>query len=461
MSDPSHSRLATGWIVVAAGWLILNAMLAWAYYGAAAKVLVGDEASYQDRSLALLAGVYPTSSFIWPPGQDFFLAAINAIAGSGVLTVQLVQIVLLIVCAWLLVVIWRALDGPRAAFFACALLLLNPSTLGYAWWLWPETEHLACLLGALALVALPGQRRLLRALLAGLLIGFALLLKSLLAAFWPVFLLFFVHRESSRWRIETRAIAGFVLALGIAVAPAMLHGWQETGRPMIADSSIYNLYVGLSETSRSDYIQEADGPALAAFLSSAPTPQARNAIYTAHVRNLLAERGWFDTVKAQLGRQYFRLFSAKTLLVSQLPGAACAGRINAYAQTSMRVPLVALAYASHILLLVMAAFGIACWRRWRAPIAAFTLLLFGYQLALYLGLHIMERYIVPMLPFLAGFGGSFIAATLRRADNEPDSSMTSTTIALTPLRLALGTALAALLLFLAFGGPLLDRSCAG
>src|SRR5690606_6323454 len=144
------------------------------------------------------------------------------------------------------------------------------------------------------------------------------------------------------------------------------------------------------------------------FLASGSTPQERNRIYRDRIHEVVAARGWPAIVGDQLGRQYFRLFNAKTLLVSQLPGAACAGRVGAYDETAARAPLVALAYASHVALLVFAAFGSACWRQWRRPLAAFALLFFAYQLALYSGLHIMARYLVPMLPFLAGFGGSFL-----------------------------------------------------
>ncbi|MGA9828572.1 MAG: hypothetical protein WBQ57_09605, partial [Rhodanobacteraceae bacterium] len=284
----------------------------------------------------------------------------------------------------------------------------------------------------------------------------ALLLKSLLAGFWPLFLIFLCRREHARWRCDVPASVAFLVALTCVVAPSLWQGYRQTGRPLIADSSIYNLYVGLNDTSRSDYIDEADGPALQAFLDSGPTPQARNAVYMDKLRTEVAERGIEPVLRVQLGGQYFRLFSAKTTLVSQLPGPASAGHIDAYAASPLAGPLTILAWLSHALTLALAAFGLTCWRRWRDPLALFALLFLGYQAVLFLGLHVMERYVVQMLPFLCLFAGSFTAAIVstRRADAG------SSVIALTPIRLACGAALAVLLLFFAFAGPLLDHVCA-
>ncbi len=99
---------------------------------------------------------------------------------------------------------------------------------------------------------------------------------------------------------------------------------------MIADSSIYNLWVGLTDRWRVDYVEDMGGPTLAEFLASGTTPDERNAVYRRKVEDLVAERGIARVAADQLERQYFRLFSAKTPLVSQLPGPACAGHLSVY-----------------------------------------------------------------------------------------------------------------------------------
>ncbi|MCP6640592.1 hypothetical protein NL504_29160, partial [Klebsiella pneumoniae] len=76
-------------------------------------------------------------------------------------------------------------------------------------------------------------------------------------------------------------------------------------------------------------------------------------------------------------RQYFRLFNAKTLLVSQLPGPACEGYLATYAASQWSTPLEWITRALHGLLLALAALGIATWRRWRRPVLIVIVLFFG------------------------------------------------------------------------------------
>lgn len=439
-----------GWWIAAALWLAFNLALLWIYYHPGQKPLVGDEFDYQRRALALLAGTPMPELYIWPPGQTWYLAAIYAVVGERLLVVQILQAALLALCGWMLMRVWSRLDSARAGRLAMAVLLLNPATLAYAQWLWPEVTHLACLLGACCLLLGDGPRHSVRAFLAGLLLGLALLFKSLLVGLWPLALLRFVRREPGRiaiaWWPALLLGAGMLLATG----PALWRGHVETGRAMIADSSLYNLHVGLLDHSRSDYINEAGLPALTAFIDSAPLPQQRNAIYRDKILALVEERGFWSVLGEQLGTQYFRLFNAKTLLASQLPGPACRGHLGAYGPSPMASAFGVLSPIAHSLTLVLFAFGLALWRDWRRPLALLVAVYLAYQLGLYLGLHVMERYLFQMLPVLCGFAGSLLARLTARGDGA---------LAVTPLRLAAGAVLAIGLLALAWLGPLLDGNC--
>lgn len=438
-----------------------QALLWLAYYSGGAKTLIGDEQTYQASALAILGGGPWMPSSIWPPLQPLFIAAIYAVFGTHLLAVQIAQTLLFVAGAALLRDLWRRLgSGVAAANTAAALWLLNPSSAAYAHWLWPELLHVFLLLAALCLLARVGSA--LGTFLSGLCVGLAILAKSLLSMFWPLFLIALLRRQ--RPHLQLQSALAFVLGLAVVTAPALLHGWREYGKPMIADSSIYNVWVGLNDTWRSDYVADMGGVTLAEFIASGATPQQRNAVYLDKVRTLVDERGLPRVFADQLGRQYFRLFSAKTSLVSQLPGAACAGQLSVYRSPQwLTRGLTALNDLMHALLLAACAFGIAT-RRWRSPTAnaqggrllAIVVLLFGYQLALFLLIHVKARFLLPMVPFLCGFAGSFLVALRARCRPGRDEP----TVALTPPRLALGVALAALLLFLAFAGPALDHLCA-
>lgn len=448
----AHTRWKPAQLAVAAGFVAGQALLWLAYYGGGAKPLIGDEQNYQNVALSILDGGAWMPGTIWPPLQSLLLASIYALAGVHVLAVQLAQTLLIVGCAVLLRALWRRIGGVRAANIAAALFLLNPSNAAYAHWLWPEVPHLFLVLLAFwLLIARPDSRAAAGA--AGASIGCALLGKSLLAGFWPLFLIAFVRPDRPRFRSASALM--FVLGVALVTAPALLHGWRAFGRPMIADSSMYNLWVGLTDRWRSDYIEDQGGVTLPEFLASGTTPQERNAVYADKVEALLDERGFAQVAGDQLGRQYFRLFNAKTPLLSQLPGPACAGHLSVYATPPwLTRTLTAAGDAFHIAMLVGFAFGLACWRR--RPDAALWLIgaYLAYQLALFGLLHVKARFLFPMAPFLCAFAGSFYAAIAakreRRATDPLDFS--------TP-RIAAGTAFAALLLVLAFAGPAIDQSC--
>ena len=452
---------------------ILQALLWIAYYAHGAKPLIGDEAGYQARALAILAGGPWMPGAIWPPLQPLMLAAIYAVFGVHLLAAQIVQTLLFVACAALLRDLWRRVSGSvAAANAAAALFLLNPATAAYAHWLWPEMPHLFLLLATFCLLARSRSR--FTPFLAGACVALALLAKSLLSGFWPAFLIMFARRERPYFRAAPAA--WFVLALALVTAPALMHGWRAYGKPMIADSSIYNLWVGLTDTWRSDYVADLGGVTLPAFIASGATPQQRNAVYMDKVRALVAERGVAAMLAAQLGRQYFRLFSAKTPLVSQLPGAACAGHLSIYPTPPwLTRTLTALNDWSHALTLVACAFGIACWRRRPDRVVVLIALFLAYQFGVLLLIHVKARFVLPMLPFLCGFAGSFLVLLRQRfvraaaaamvfaqpARTEIAAAAAPTVMHPTPLRLAFGALLAALLLFLAFAGPLLDHLCEG
>jgi len=260
----------------------------------------------------------------------------------------------------------------------------------------------------------------------------------------------------ARPRFRGASALMFLIGIALVTAPALWHGWREVGKPMIADSSLYNTWVGLTDRWRSDYIEDQGGLTLPEFLASGTTPQERNAVYLTKVASLLEERGVVRVFEDQLGRQYFRLFNAKTPLISQLPGPACAGHLSAYASPPwLTQTLTGASDIFHGLMLIGCAFGIACWRR--RPDAALWLIgaYLAYQLALFGVLHVKARFLFPMIPFLCAFAGSFYSAMhARRAGIAPDR------LVFTPPRLLAGGAMAALLLVLAFAGPALDQACA-
>ena len=425
-----------------------QALLGWLYYAGRGKVLLGDEVRYLETARAILAGGAWHPSEIWPPAQSLFVAAL----GASLASVQIAQTLLFVACGVLVARLAKKLtDDSTAAVIAAALFLLNPDNAAYAHWLWPEMPHLFVVLLALDLLLVHAPSRW-NAFVAGGLIGLALLFKNVLTAFWPLLLLAFV--EWKPMRLRWREAALFIVALGIAVAPALVAGHRNTGHWSIADSSAINLLLGLEDTTRNDYVPGASANRFAEYLASGATPDERNAWAWKQIHAHLDATPPLEIAQTQLDRQYFRLFEAKTLLLTQLPGPACAGYRGAYRDAPPAAVGVVRwsSHAAHALMLAGFAFGLCLWRRWRS-LAPWLLVAFvGYQLALYAGLHVQARYLLPMVPVFCVFAGAALARVVRASD-------VSGVIVATPLRLALGAALAALLLWLAFAGPFLDGYC--
>ncbi len=453
-TPPHAPRIPHRALLVLVGLLALQQALLWYLYAlGGGKRLLGDENYYIHTARSILAGGPWQTSPIWPPGQGLFIAAILRLVDSP-LAVQLVQSALFLGCGLLLVRLWRRVGGNRgAACAAAALFLLNPSNAAYAQYFWPEIPHLFAML--LGCVLLLGARERTAgsgaaAFGGGLAIGSALLLKSVLTGFWPLFLLCFV--DWPRRRLRWLPAGAYLLGLGLCVAPALVGGHRLSGHWSIANSSAVNLLIGLEDTRRSDYVPGPSAAIFDRYLASGRSVDERRAWAAQQIREKLAAESLPRRLMQQAGRQYFRLFNHKTLLLSQLQGERTRGYTSSYAPAPvwLEASLRGWANLAHALTLIGFAFGLAFTRDWRSPGRWLLLALLGYQLALYLGLHVKARYLLPLVPVLCGYAGDGLMlawASLRGELERPTHPR---------LRLCLGALLALLLSGLAFLGDWMD-----
>lgn len=430
--------------------LALSGALLALYWFPEAKHLAGDEFHYHLTAQAILTGGdWFDVNLIWPPLQALVLAAIYALAGPSIFPVQLLQLLMLATSGWLLAGIWIRLGGSRSsAVWAAALLCVNPLTIGFATYLWPEVLHL--LLSLAVVDALLRSRSaslgagLAWAAWAGAALGLCLLSKSLLTGFWPLLLLPLCWRR--QWIPGVARCVAFAMTALLVTAPAMYRGAQISGKPQIADSSWFNLWVGLADRWRGDFVYDETGQRMFEYLTHSADPPQRNAFARQQAEAIVAERGWTGTVAGQLGKQYFRLFDARHFVVSQLHGEICAGYTSRYRSENPTVnrALAGMMQTWHVALLVLAAFGIAGWRDWRRPWVWWAAAFVAYQMALFLGLHVKTRFLIPLLPVLCLFAGHWLA---QWREHQARVGVA-------------GWVLAGSLAFLALAGPWFDQACA-
>jgi hypothetical protein len=427
-------------------------LLWWLYYHDTPKVLVGDEHYYLQTARAILAGAPWHTSHIWPPGQSVLLAATFWLFGDSLVPIQIFQTVLFFACGFLLWRLWCRLSGNiLAAGLAASLFILNPSTAAYSQYLWPEIPHLFALLLAFNFL-LPRPATRFSAFFGGASIGLALLFKSLLTGIWPLFLLLFIQRKPS-WEIHWTRLSLFLTGLILITAPAIIAGHRNTGHWSIADSSAFNILAGLNDRARNDYVDEPVGTLFHQYLASGTNGHQRNEWAKKEIEKKIQMEGVGEILWKQLKRQYFRLFESKTLLLSHLPGPTCGGYLNAY--QAVPAPGVSVvrwtSHFFHALTLVGFAFGLCLWRGWRKPWFWGGLIFIGYQLGLFLLLHVKARYLLPLLPLFCVFAGEAFSTLWKKGFNQAYHN----------IRLFISLLISFLLLFLAFAGPWLDSYCWG
>lgn len=473
VSEAAAGRLPRSLLVGGLVWIgLVDAVLWWIYYRPARKVLFLDEWQYVWTAEGILAGGPASIFLIWPPAQATVVA--RAIEGFGglepaILAIQVWHTALFALSAWLLADLGRRLTGsPAAGALAGLLLLAHPSVLAFSHYLFAEAPHMALWLLSLWLPLRwrSGWAGRLAAAGAGAAWGSALLFRTLFGMAWVLYLP--ILRRPGPWRpvrawLPTLLLdLALFLAVGLAVTlPARLDNLARFGEAKISDSSVFGLWVGLDESWRSDAYRDTNGIELRRYLESAETPAERRRIYLDRSRRLVERRGVWPVLRDKLSKQYFRLFSAKTNLVSQLPGDLCRGHIPSYRDPPPPVVagLTLASHGVHLATLVAFAFGIVLWRRWRRPLALTVGGLLAYQLALYFVLHAESRYAVQLWPLLCLFAGWFLAALAPRWRDPLSPAAAAAIASAGRLRWALGTLLALLLAWFAFAGPYLDRMC--
>ena len=385
----------------AALWIaMVHATLWWIDGHPMRRVLWGDETTYLTSATRLLAGDpgwWPES--LWPSLYPQFLSGLMWLGGGSLTVVVLAQSLLLVATAVRLSDLTWRLTGSRAAGAAAAVLTLGyPPLVAFCHYLWPEVLHLFLFVALLWLIAVR-WRDLAWCAVAGVVLGLALLSKSLLLPFVPVLLL--AAARGSRPR-ESVLRAGVVLGMAaVTVAPSMVSNARRTGSPMIGNSAAFNIWVGLNDAGRENFRSDVAWTEYQRWEASSDTRAGRERVLRSRIGNLVSERGWVTILREQLSRQYFRFFDIGCYLTDQLSGGAAqvlsgAGYIGIGPQFGRAVELVTV--TTILLLLVAAPMGlvlVSCGNsRWVRVLIIFL----AYNLALFLWLHVKTRYRIQILP---------------------------------------------------------------
>ena len=430
--------MSRGFRVVLVLALLLQVVLLFMELRPQPRALWGDEIMYADLAARWSRGEPATLDLLWPPLYPHLLAWARALDG-GLVAMRLFQVACLFAAAFLWRDLARTFTGSAWTGDLCAtLLLLDPQVASFTQFLWPEMLHLVLFAAVVWILVNRGDRGPFL-VLAGALLGACLLCKSVLGPFLPVVLLPLAWEAG--WRRGALRAATVAVACGLVVLPVMTSNARQQGAFVVADGARFNAWVGLNDRSRRNLVDEIVGLEYRRWQQSAPTFPERERLLDERIRALVRERGVWPVARAQLARQYFRLFHHASFFTDQLPGGAIASQGLGYRGVSAAVASAFRAYgaAAWALVLCGAGLGLAALPRERRAFVAMLLAFVAYNLALFFVLHVKTRYRVPFLPVLDLLAAAGIAALAGRG----------TPLGPLPHRIA-GAALAMLALGLAF-----------
>lgn len=401
--------MSRGFRVVLALALLLQGALLFMELRPERRALWGDEIMYADLAARWSRGEPATLDLLWPPLYPHLLAWARTL-GDGFVALRLFQVACLFAAAFL----WRDLArtftrSPLVGDATAALLLLDPQAASFAQFLWPEALHLALFAGVVWVLVNRGGR-VPFLLLAGALLGACLLAKSVLGPFVPVVLLPLLLEAGARKGLARAAVVA--AACAVVVLPVMVTNARQQGAFAIAAGARFNAWVGLNDRSRRSLVDEIVGLEYRRWQESAPTFAGRERLLDAKIRGLVRERGLVAVARAQLGRQYFRLFHHASFFTDQLPDGAIASQGLGYRGRSPAIAAAFRAYGAAVWAVVLAGagLGLAALPKERRPFVWMLLAFVAYNLALFLVLHVKARYRIPFLPVLDLLAAAGLAA---------------------------------------------------
>ncbi len=329
----------------------------------------------------------------------------------------------------------RFLALSRAgALFAVVLLGLFPWFAFHVHSLWPEVLH-ALLLGSALLALFTHFRRRSRIslVLSGLLSGLALLTKSVLQPFIPLFVLFAAWASYADDRTQPRVIRlrsaalsalAFTSSLLLVVAPQLVRNWKDGHGLRLAANRWWNLELGLTLPAPTHVSSQPDDPqedpwveeqrSTARYFQTGKTPARREAKARERTLSFLEGESAWSLCVAQTQKLVSLVLHGESCLEQSLtPYRPRWGTDPPRWITALRVPGRALWYA----ILVLGILGASCtlWRiargregglGWRFLLAFTTL----YWLILLL-VPVKIRFLLPTVPLLCIFAGALVDRT--------------------------------------------------
>ena len=430
--------------------VIIEALLFYFYYFPETKILLGDENRYLQTGLSIASGGNWHSHPFWPPMQSIVIAVFAKIFHYPILPLQLFQYSLLLLSGFIVRdITYRETKNQTAAQLALAVMIIYPSWLAYSQYLWPEVIHVLLFVCIIWINKYKHQEYKWM-LLSGILLGLVILFKSLLILFIPFLYLPLII--NSHWKNNILKIILSLLVAIVVVVPASFKAHQMTGGWMVANSSMFNLNLGLHDDSRQHFSHKIAGAHYNQYQSSADSFQQRNQIVKQKALTKIKQTGYLNTFIQQLNKQYYRLFDYQSFFSQQFQGDVKDNYLSKYhirhdGFLVMMVLIFNTVFYTFIMAAMLLGLIVSVKKSIIAQQFAWFLL---YILGLFFLLHAIPRFRIPLVPIM-GFYSGYLYYYIQTKKSE------SVTVIFNSKNRIVLTVIMILVMFLLFSANVLDK----
>ena len=386
--------------------IIIELTLFYFYYLPETKIFFGDEQRYFNTGLSIAAGGDWHANPLWPPMQAVLIALFAKLFDNPLLPLQIFQYGLLLFAGFVIRdIVWRETSNRLSAQLSLAIMILYPGWLAYSQYLWPEVIHVSLFVCIIWINSYKNNSYKWM-LLSGLLIGLAILFKSVLILFIPfLFLPLLLQVKSGHSPLKPvlmKIILSLLMAL-IVMTPASLKAHKMTGGWMVSNSSMFNLWFGLNDDKRQNFAHDIGGPLYGQYMKSADNYPQRNQTAKNKALKKMQDEGYINTFLAQISKQYFRLFDYQSFFSQQFQGKKSDNYVNKYHHHSddWLVKVILTFNNVFYFILMLAMFLGAVVAVTRSVVAKQFALFLLYVLALFVLLHTKPRFRIPLVPVMA------------------------------------------------------------
>jgi 4-amino-4-deoxy-L-arabinose transferase-like glycosyltransferase len=218
-----------------------------------------DEYAYVRMAREILADGDFGASWLWPPGQPYFMAGVFFIVGENLVAVKAVQVILSTLSVYLIFLITRRIfKSTTAALLAAGIAAIYPNLIAFSHYLWSETLFiffLLCFIHSLLLFSASNRYRFLVA--SGILFSMGCLTRPVLLPCLAIVFLYLWGRLRTKPRVLAITAVTFAVTVAAVLTPWVLRNHRVHGGWMVIAPTGHHLWRGNSGILRPDSEEDA------------------------------------------------------------------------------------------------------------------------------------------------------------------------------------------------------------